>query len=61
VPTKVAADGNVITVHKKLLMPIVDGKVYNALTKSKSSQKCYVCGLTPNEMNCQTIMWKKVS
>lgn len=30
---------------------MIDGKVCNTLTSTKSSQKCYVCGATPKDMN----------
>ena len=30
---------------------MTDGKVFNALTDMRSTQKCYVCGASPKMMN----------
>ncbi|CAH0559356.1 unnamed protein product [Brassicogethes aeneus] len=40
-----------ISVKHNLLQTMVDGKVSNALTNTKSPQKCYICGATPKIMN----------
>jgi hypothetical protein len=40
-----------ISITHKLQLTMIDGKVYNALTSTLSSQKCYICGATPTEMN----------
>lgn len=34
-----------------LLLTMTDGKVCNALTVIRSTQKCYICGATPSTMN----------
>jgi hypothetical protein len=40
---------------------MIDGKVCNALTSMISSQKCYVCGAIPTEMNKLDVStWKEV-
>lgn len=40
-----------IKVTSKLILTMVDGKVCNSVMDNKSSQKCYLCGLTPKFMN----------
>ncbi len=30
---------------------MIEGKIYNTLTNTKSTQNCYVCGAKPKEMN----------
>lgn len=50
-PTKVTLENIDINVHYKFLLTMVDGKVCNALTGTKSSQRCYICGATPKLMN----------
>lgn len=49
-PTKVSCFGRSMLVQFKLLMTMVDGKICNTVT-STSSQRCYICGAKPSEMN----------
>lgn len=48
---------NGVEVHCKhdLLFTMVDGKVCSALSQYTSSQKCYICGATPKEMNSSVL------
>uniref|UniRef100_A0A2S2PFW3 V(D)J recombination-activating protein 1 RNase H domain-containing protein n=1 Tax=Schizaphis graminum TaxID=13262 RepID=A0A2S2PFW3_SCHGA len=43
-------NGNEISVTHKLVFTMVDGKVCNSMTGT-SSQRCYICGSTPTQMN----------
>lgn len=49
-PVTVECFGRSALVKFKMLMTMVDGKVCNAVT-STSSQRCYICGATPSQMN----------
>ena len=40
-----------IKIHHQLLLTMIDGKICSALSNTKSSQTCYICGLTPKQMN----------
>lgn len=40
-----------IQVSHKLIFSMIDGKVCNALTDTKSTQKCFLCGATSNMFN----------
>lgn len=42
-------DDKKITVTYKLFMTLIDGKVLNVLTETKSSQSCAICGATPKQ------------
>lgn len=50
-PTELLVGENVIEIHHNLLMTMVDGKVCNVLAENKSSQRCYICGALPKDMN----------
>lgn len=49
-PVNVEVDDKMISIHTKLIFCMVDGKICNSQL-NVSSQKCYVCGCTPKEMN----------
>lgn len=51
VPTLCNVGESQISVKHELLLTMTDGKVCNALTDTRSAQKCYVCGATPKTMN----------
>lgn len=51
IPTKIIIDDVEITITHKLLLTMVDGKVCNTLTDTRSSQMCFICGATPKVMN----------
>lgn len=44
-------NGSQISVKHELLLTMTDGKVCNALTETRSSQTCYICGAKPTMMN----------
>jgi len=50
-PTILNIGGKEISIVHKLYLTMVDGKVCNALTGTKSTQRCYICGATPKSMN----------
>jgi hypothetical protein len=52
-PTEVTVLGCRIDVRHELLLTMIHGKICNAQTSTSSSQRCYVCGATPKEMNNQ--------
>ena len=51
IPTLCIINNQEISITHKLLLTMVDGKICNALTETRSSQKCYICGATPKSMN----------
>jgi hypothetical protein len=51
--------GRYISVTHKLQLTMIDGKVYNALTSTLSSRKCYVFGAIPTEMNKLDVSTRK--
>lgn len=40
-----------VKVNHELILVMIDGKVCNAITDTKSTQKCYICGATSKEFN----------
>lgn len=54
-PTKIhLSNGNrLINIRHQLLLTMVDGKVCNTLSGTKSSQTCYICKATPRNMNLE--------
>lgn len=50
-PTMCIDDGYKVSVKHDLVLTMIDGKVCNALTETSSSQKCFICGATPKQMN----------
>lgn len=44
-------DGKVITVNFKLLFTMIDGKVRNTITITKSNMRYYLCGATSKQFN----------
>lgn len=49
--TEVLSENGTIQVQHKLVMTMVDGKVCNAATDTKSTMRCYICGLTSKNFN----------
>lgn len=49
--TEVVLNGNTFFVNHVFIMTMVDGKVCNATTGTKSTSKCYLCGATSREFN----------
>lgn len=50
-PTRIDFGDSQISVKHELLLTMTDGKVCNALTETRSTQKCFICGATPKTMN----------
>lgn len=50
-PTCITKNERSIKVHYEMLMTMVDGKVCNSVTSTKSAQRCYICGATSSQMN----------
>lgn len=42
---------NNVTVQHELLLTMVDGKIINIMTDTKSSMRCFLCGACPKDMN----------
>lgn len=49
-PTKININGEEIVINHKLILTMIDGKVCSALTDT-SSQVCYICGVSPKDIN----------
>ena len=49
--TRVAFQGQSVLISHKLCLTMVDGKVCSALSGYKATQRCYLCGASPKEMN----------
>lgn len=49
--TKIALNDLDITITPTLIFCMVDGKVCNAVSSCSSTQRCYLCGAIPTEMN----------
>lgn len=49
-PTKVVMEKDCVVKHK-LVMTMVDGKMINALTDTKSAMRCYICNATSKDFN----------
>lgn len=58
-PTKVSVDGFEVIVSYVFFLTMVDGKVVNVLTNTKSSQSCNICRATPTMMNHLDIIEKQ--
>ena len=50
-PTVIELENRNIIVKHNLIFTMVDGKVCNALTDTKSTQKCFLCGATSKQFN----------
>jgi hypothetical protein len=50
-PTKIDLCGRTYIVKHNLLKTMIDGKICNALTLNKSTQRCYICKATTSEFN----------
>lgn len=49
--TEVIMNGNKYLVSHAFVMTMVDGKVCNAATGTKSTSRCYICGATSKDFN----------
>lgn len=50
-PTKVNINRQVVTIQHTFIFSMIDGKICNFITNTKSTQKCYICGLTSKDFN----------
>lgn len=51
VPTEIELQGKKFLIKHKFVMTMVDGKVCNAATGTKSTSRCYICGATSKNFN----------
>lgn len=51
-------DGN-ITIHHKVIMTMVDGKICQVVTGTPSASTCYICKAKPSEMNNLSVIAEK--
>lgn len=51
VPTKIEINNVEVKCQHEMLLTMVDGKICSALSEYSSSQKCYICGASPKDMN----------
>lgn len=49
-----------IKISHNLIMTMIDGKVCSSLSQYDSSQKCYICGATPTEMNRDSVTIRNI-
>lgn len=49
--TQVQLDGKIVEIEHKLLFTMIDGKVCNAISGNKSTQKCFLCKASAKEFN----------
>lgn len=52
-PTNLVLNDTQMECKHELLFTMVDGKVCSALSQYDPSQKCYICGATPKDMNSE--------
>lgn len=50
-PCIITSENNEIAVKYKLSFTMIDGKVCNAVSSTKSTQRCYLCGATSKHFN----------
>ncbi|KAK5641968.1 hypothetical protein RI129_010515 [Pyrocoelia pectoralis] len=51
IPTVIDIQGKKFVIKHKFVMTMVDGKVCNAATGTRSTSRCYICGATSKEFN----------
>lgn len=54
-PTQIRIGNCNITCSHELVLTMTDGKICSTLSQYDSSQKCYICGAGPKEMNQVTV------
>lgn len=60
-PFESVIDGKRITVVYNLAFTMIDGKVCNAVSSTKSTQRCYLCGATSKDFNAiDDVLQRKV-
>lgn len=58
VPYKLRLENLEITITYLLLFTMVDGSICNTLSETNSTQKCFICGASPSEMNFKRVAEK---
>ena len=51
IPTRIVLGEKEFIVKAKMIFCMIDGKVCNAVASSASTQRCYLCGAKPSDMN----------
>lgn len=51
VPFEIVIDGKEISIVYNMAFIMIDGKVYNAVSSTNSSQRCYLCKATSKDFN----------
>lgn len=59
IPTRVTLDGKIYSVEHRPIFTMVDGKLCNSLSATKSTMKCYLCDSTSKQFNDLDEMLKK--
>lgn len=49
IPSKIECNGAEINLRHNLILCMIDGKTVNAVTDTKSNQRCYLCHLTSKD------------
>ena len=50
-PLQTLIDGKVCQVRFELNFTMIDGKMYNKVTGTKSAMRCYICNVTSQQLN----------
>lgn len=59
-PTNIKMFGKEFEINHDMLLTMIDGKICNAITSTLSTQRCYICGATPKDMNKLDLIEKKI-
>ena len=51
IPSTFSFNGQIYKIHHTLTFTMIDGKICNAITNNKSTQRCYICDLTCKDFN----------
>lgn len=51
IPFNMIVDGQEILITYDMIFTMIDGKVCNAITSTKSTLRCYLCGVTSKDIN----------
>lgn len=52
----IVSGDNVIEISHEMILSMKDGKVWNALTETTSTQRCYICNYTSKDFNNIEVM-----
>lgn len=59
VPFNTIVDGQEILITYDMIFTMIDGKVCNAITSTKSTLRCYLCGVTSKDINNLDLVKKR--